>query len=92
MIIQPTTGQRSGAKLFLSIGVRTPDGRTPTEYFRGTSVGVGGRYTVDRLGLGEDKVRAATRNELRRLDRINIARMLEQFPDATVYVRRSRQV
>lgn len=88
MQIIPTRG--SGPRLFLSITAELPDGRQPTGYFRGSSVGVGGRHLTDRLGLKEDAVRAATHNEKRRLARLRIADMLEQHPDAVITVQRTR--
>lgn len=83
----PLSGDRT--RYHLSIGVEA-NGYRPSEHGFGTNVGVGGRHLRDRLGLGDIPVRAATRNELRRLHRIAIAELLESYPAGSIYVRRTR--
>lgn len=91
MIKHPTAPRGNDTRLGLTIGIQTAPGYEPESYFRGTDVGVGGRHGLaDPLGLGPCDVRKATLGELRRLDRIRIAQMLERFPGGTITVRRSR--
>lgn len=76
-------------RVYLSIECYDPaTGHTPVSYFRGTNVGVGGRYMSCSIAQGEP-VRRATLNELRRIDRMNIAKMLERFPNHLIRWRRS---
>lgn len=93
LVVEPTLTMRGladGGKLYLTVEIRLPDGQRPWSHFRGTSVGVGGRSLRDRLGLGDIPVRAATRNEMRRLMRMNVADMLAAHPDGEIVVHRSR--
>lgn len=93
MIVLPTrnlpnhvTGELEG-KLFLTIGIRLPDGHMPVSTFRGTNVGVGGRFC--RTAPGEP-VRRATLAEMRQRARASIAQMLRDHPTGTIVVSRSR--
>ena len=92
MIVLPTRnlpGEANGRR-FLTIEAYVPaKGYAPESWFRGQSVGVGGRYTMCRIAPGEP-VRAATQGELRRLDRQRIDQMLARYPDAVIRVSRSR--
>lgn len=74
--------------VYLTIGIRTPDGHTPVSYMRGQDVGVGGAHTWCTIAAGEP-VRRATQRELRRLDRQIVARYRNLHPDGVITVRRS---
>lgn len=90
--IVPPAGRSGPPRLYLTIAAVLPDGSEPVSHFRGIDVGVGGspRHLRDRLGLGDVPVRAATRNEMRRLDRMTVAELRERHPDARIVVSRSR--
>lgn len=90
MIVKPTFNMpnRQG-RVFLTIGVELPDGHSPISYFRGTNVGVGGHHTGCHIAPNEP-VRRATLNELRRMARHEIEKMMSMHPAARVFVQRSR--
>jgi hypothetical protein len=91
MIVKPTHNltNRKGL-LFLTIGVQLPDGHSPTSWFRGTNVGIGGKHTLRPIIAPGDPVRRATLNEMRCLARMQIAEFHKCFPEGIIYVQRSR--
>lgn len=93
MIIAPTrnlpnfqTGKLDG-RLFLTISAQTPEGRVPVSWFRGSDVGVGGRFCSTAPG---EPVRRATLREMRQMARKRIANMRAEHPGCEIVVHRSR--
>ena len=75
---------------FISIECYDPEtGHTPVSYFRGANVGVGGKHLFCAIAPGEP-VRRATLNEIRRIDRMQIAKMLASHPGHKIRWRRCR--
>ncbi len=68
----------------LTLTAVQPDGHKPYSWSRGPDVGVGGTVLSCRIAPHEPKVRAATRAELRRLDRIMLNELREKYPHAVV--------
>jgi hypothetical protein len=74
--------------VYLSLECTCPNtGYTPVSYWRGQSVGVGGRFLHCDIAPGEP-VRRATQSELRRIDHQRAAQMQADWPGYVIRARR----